>query len=99
MFIFSLFLQGGSSCPQPVNASQSSVYNPVENCLDNDSLTFCSTSPERNPWFVLRYDTPVNVSEGVLTKVFEVGDYLVYLTDTMPVKGEVVATGNRILLL
>ena len=73
-------------------------YLPVENCLDNDASTYCSTDYEPNPWIVLRYASPISVSEVVLSQVGGSGDYSVYVTDTMPVKGEVVTTGNRIIL-
>ena len=75
----------GTTCPR----------GGVENCLDNDASTTCQTDYEPNPWFVLRYASPITVSEVVLSRVYDTGDYSVYVTDTMPVKGEVVTTGNR----
>ena len=82
----------------PTDAGSTCPIEPVENCLDNDDITYCGTDEEPNPWIVLQYDTPIRVSRVVLTKVIYPGDYSVYVTDTMPVKGEVVSTGNRFIL-
>ena len=81
-------MSAGTTCP----------WLRVENCLDSDASTYCRTEFEPNPWMVLRYNSTIHVKEVVLTKVAFPGDLDVHVTDTMPEKGEVVATGNRVIL-
>ena len=82
----------------PTDAGTTCPVNPVEECFDGKTYTECTTDEESNPWFVFVYDTPITVTEVVLTQVSQLGNYSVYVTNDMPVKGEVVATGNLIIL-